>query len=52
MQYNLRRIEQGSHVIFYRQQDHGIFIIRILHKAMLPETHSLDDPSHRTMAED
>jgi toxin ParE1/3/4 len=31
-----RRIEQGSHVIFYRPTGQGIFVQRILHKTMLP----------------
>jgi toxin ParE1/3/4 len=32
----LRRIEQGKHVVFYHRMDHGIFVSRILHYAMLP----------------
>ena len=29
----------GSHVIFYRQQDFGVEIVRILHGQMLAELH-------------
>jgi toxin ParE1/3/4 len=36
-----RRIEHGSHVIFYRETAEGVFIRRILHKAMLPRRHAL-----------
>ena len=32
-----RRMEQGSHVVFYRQENAGIFVRRILHKGVLPE---------------
>ncbi len=28
-----------SHVIYYRQRKHDIFIVRILHKKMLPKNH-------------
>jgi toxin ParE1/3/4 len=28
-----------SHVIYYRQRSHDIFIVRILHTKMLPENH-------------
>jgi toxin ParE1/3/4 len=31
-----RRIEKGSHVIFYRPTPQGVFVQRILHKTMLP----------------
>ncbi len=41
----LRRMEQGRHVIFYRQQTDGILVSRILHHSMVPEQHSIDDPS-------
>lgn len=35
-----RQYPQGSHMIFYRQNDEGIVeIIRILHKRMLPDDH-------------
>jgi toxin ParE1/3/4 len=39
----LRRMEQGSHVAFYRQRDYGVRIIRILHKRMLPARHITED---------
>lgn len=41
----LRRIEQGRHVIFYRQQADGILVSRILHQNMVPGLHSIDAPS-------
>jgi toxin ParE1/3/4 len=28
-----------SHVIYYRQREQDIFVVRILHKKMLPEKH-------------
>jgi toxin ParE1/3/4 len=39
----LRRMEQGSHVIFYREKSDGILVVRFLHRSMLPERHTLDD---------
>ncbi len=39
----LRRMEQGKHVVFYRQEPGGILISRILHQSMLPENHGVDD---------
>lgn len=39
----LRRVEQGRHVVFYRRIDDGIWVSRILHRGMLPERHDLDD---------
>ena len=41
----IRRLEQGKHVIFYQQQDAGIFIARILHQSMLPTHHPMEDPT-------
>jgi|SRR5579871_2824355 len=35
----LRRMERGRHVIFYRQEERGIIVARILHERMLPERH-------------
>jgi toxin ParE1/3/4 len=32
----LRRVEEGRHVIFYRQDLEGIKIVRVLHQNMLP----------------
>lgn len=34
---SLYRMEQGSHVIFYRKTAERILIVRILHKSMEPE---------------
>ncbi len=39
----LRRMEHGSHVIFYRAKGGGVLISRILHLRMLPEKHPIDD---------
>jgi toxin ParE1/3/4 len=39
----LRRIEEGKHVMFYRQAEDGIVVSRILHQSMLPELHDLND---------
>jgi toxin ParE1/3/4 len=38
----LRRMEQGSHVIFYRETSSGVLITRILHRGMLPGQHALE----------
>lgn len=39
----LRRIEQGRHVVFYREESGGVLISRILHRRMLPENQSIDE---------
>ena len=39
----LRRMEQGSHVIFFRRTGKDIVVIRILHKKMLPEANESDE---------
>ncbi len=39
----LRRLEHGSHIIFYRQQAKGILVTRILHQRMLPGRQPVDD---------
>jgi toxin ParE1/3/4 len=39
----LRRFETGRHVLFYRQQEDGILISRILHRSMLPEQQPFED---------
>ena len=39
----LRRMEQGRHVVFYREEPGGILISRILHQRMLPENQNIDD---------
>lgn len=33
----LRRMEEGSHVIFFIVQGKGILVVRVLHKSMSPE---------------
>jgi toxin ParE1/3/4 len=38
-----RRMEQGKHVIFYRADDRGVFVSRVLHQSMLPARHELMD---------
>jgi toxin ParE1/3/4 len=40
----LRRIEYKAHVIFYREVQHGILVLRILHGRMLPERRSFNEP--------
>ncbi len=37
-----RRIEHEKHVIFYRIEEDGILISRVLHQRMLPSRHALD----------
>jgi toxin ParE1/3/4 len=37
-----RCIEQGRHVIFYRQRSETIVISRILHQRMLPKRHVIE----------
>jgi toxin ParE1/3/4 len=39
----LCRLEYGKHVVFYRQEQTGILIVRILHQSMLPEKHDTSD---------
>ena len=39
----LHRMECGRHVIFYRADDTGVLISRILHQRMLPEKHNIED---------
>jgi toxin ParE1/3/4 len=39
----LRRMEQGRHIVFYRQVPGGVLVSRILHQRMLPERHAIDD---------
>jgi toxin ParE1/3/4 len=40
---DLRRMESGRHVVFYREDAAGILVSRILHQRMLPERHAIDD---------
>jgi toxin ParE1/3/4 len=37
----LRRMEQGRHVIFYRPEDAGILVVRVLHQSMVPSRWSM-----------
>ena len=39
----LRRIEEGRHVIFYQRVSGGILVMRILHQGMLPGRHEMDE---------
>jgi plasmid stabilization system protein ParE len=39
----LRRMEQGKHVVFYREESGGILITRILHQRMLTDKQAVDD---------
>ena len=39
----LRRMKQGKHILFYREEPSGILICRILHHSMLPEKHAIDE---------
>lgn len=39
----LCRREQGKHIIFFRREQGGILISRILHERMLPNRHDFDD---------
>jgi toxin ParE1/3/4 len=38
-----RRMEHEKHVVFYRVEEGGIFISRILHQRMLPARHLIED---------
>jgi toxin ParE1/3/4 len=38
----LQRLEQGRHVVFYRRQKNGIFVVRILHESMSPDRHTFE----------
>jgi toxin ParE1/3/4 len=39
---DLRRMEQGRHVLFYRVEAKGILVSRILHRRMLPERQNIE----------
>ena len=39
----LHRFEKDRHVLFYRRQEEGILISRILHQSMLPEEQLFED---------
>jgi toxin ParE1/3/4 len=38
---SLRRMEVVSHVIFYREEGEGIYVVRIIHKSRLPAKQGL-----------
>lgn len=38
-----RRIEQGKHVVFFRQDGDGVQVLRVLHERMLAERHLGDE---------
>ena len=39
----LYRFEKGRHVLFYRRQEDGILVSRILHQSMLPDQQYFED---------
>jgi len=39
----LYRFEKGWHVLFYRREEEGILVSRILHQSMLPEQQPFED---------
>ncbi len=39
----LRRMEHASHVVFFRREQRGILVARILHKSMHPGKHAMED---------
>jgi toxin ParE1/3/4 len=39
----LHHFEKGRHVLFYRQEESGILVSRILHQSMLPEQQAFED---------
>jgi toxin ParE1/3/4 len=39
----LRRFEKGRHVVFYRLEEDGILVSRILHQGMLPEQQEFEE---------
>lgn len=39
-----RRMEHEKHVVFYRRDDSGVLIVRILHRRMLPEQQAMEEP--------
>lgn len=36
-------MQQGKHVVFYRDEPGGVFISRLLHGRMLPENQVIDN---------
>jgi toxin ParE1/3/4 len=43
LQKGYRRLEHGRHVVFYRVDQDGVFIGRILHQRMLPNLGVIED---------
>jgi len=41
----LHRFEKEQHVIFYRIEENGILISRLLHRSMLPTNKPFEDPA-------
>jgi toxin ParE1/3/4 len=39
----LRRMEQGKHIVLYRQRGKDIVVSRILHRCMLPDRHLIEE---------
>jgi toxin ParE1/3/4 len=42
----LYRFEKGRHAFFYRREEDGILVSRILHQSMLPEQQPFEDEAH------
>lgn len=38
-----RRMEHEKHVVFYRRDDSGVLIVRILHQRVLPEQQAMGE---------
>lgn len=45
---DLYRFEKEQHVFFYRRQQDGIFIVRILHRSMMPDKQPFEDKMSET----
>lgn len=43
VRHGLRRMEHGSHVVFYQTDGVSILVLRILHKSMLPGLHLCEE---------
>jgi toxin ParE1/3/4 len=39
----LHRFEKGRHVVFYREEEDGILVSRILHRGMQPEPQDFEE---------
>ena len=42
---DLRRFEKAQHVVFFRQKEYGIRVLRILHHSMNAARHEFEDES-------